>query len=167
MKYKLTLILAIYMTLISMAFADGNSFTVSNNIDRFSGKTTKQYVLNFDTTQDNGTDTPCNKNCYLIMGDDFIYLNGYALLAVEQSNVKQTRVRLRLGNNIYSGVCNYSNDGKGCYISFNSSALFGEAITQKIIKQLLSFKGYLALEVTQEFNTKEAPTSVHIWYKNL
>jgi hypothetical protein len=118
--------------------------------------------------QYDGVDYPCNPSskCEMTIGENFIFLNGYSLLSADKSVVKNTKIRLRVGNDVYTGSCEYSKDDKGCYVSFGSF-LFNSSEIKKIINQILNTKGYLAIEVKQEYKPKDIKTRNTIWYTNV
>jgi hypothetical protein len=118
--------------------------------------------------QYNGKDYPCpqSSKCEMTIGDNFIFLNGYSLLSADSTVVKDTKVRIRTGNDIYNGSCEYSSNGKGCFVSFRNSILNSFDI-KKVINQILTTKGYLAIEVVQEFNRKDIETRKSVWFTNI
>lgn len=146
-----------------------NSFIPSENIDRITGKKSIQYRLIFNARQSDGTDWGCSESskCEMTMGDDYIYLNGYSLLAADPTVVKDTKVRIRIGNNIYNGSCDYSKDGNGCYVSSKYLLVLNSFDIKKLIKEISKTKGYFAIEVTQDLKNKEHPSRKEIWYTTL
>lgn len=158
------------VTLLSLCFpAYSNSFTSSATVDRITGKKSIQHHLVFNTRQSDGTDYGCSESskCEMTIGNDYIYLNGYSLLAADPTVIKDTKVRIRIGNNIYNGSCEYSKDGNGCYISSKYLLLLNSFDMKKLINEILNTKGYFAIEVTQDLKKKEFPSRKEVWYTNL
>jgi len=117
-------------------------------IDRFAQTSSEYHTLTFKKRVLDERENECEIRCTLTFAKDYFFVDGYTIL----DTVKPTReikVRVRIGDEIFNGVCIFNEIKTGCFVKFNNVS------TSQITSKLNSFKGYFAIEVSQIFRKSE------------
>jgi hypothetical protein len=117
-------------------------------IDRFAQTSSEYYTLTFSKRVLDEIENECEKRCTLTFSKEYFFVDGYTILD-DVKPTKEIKVRIKIGNEIFNGVCKFNQIRTGCFVKFNNVS------TSQITSKLNSFKGYFALETNQIFQKSE------------